>query len=200
MPCVLCTISGNLRTWPLLCRFMADNCRWCPFFSTSHQLKSSFGNDSSSQHHEDNWHQSLTMADWKDDRKSFWGIRGQVLSLHNQSLSQNTASTHPSKKFFSFNSNCSITNVQSKQNGTSDDYTSIFTTVNVQLLHSDVMVASAIGWNLFPMRENIFTTKQCPDNVFCHPEQTVRMPWVCNRMRYVHDANLASTKRKLCVL
>jgi hypothetical protein len=90
--------------------------------------------------------------------------------------------------------------VQRKQNGTLDDYTSTLTTVTVEVLYSDVMVASAIGWNLFPTRENIFITKQCPDNVFRHPVQTIRKPRVCNRMKYVHDANLAITKRKLCVL
>lgn len=90
--------------------------------------------------------------------------------------------------------------MQSKETGTSDDYTSIFTTVNVQVLYSDVMVASAIGLNLFRMRENIIITKQCPDDVFRHPVQTIRMPQLCNRMQCVHDANLASTKGKLCVI
>ena len=90
--------------------------------------------------------------------------------------------------------------MQSKQSGTLDDYTSILTTEKVQVLYSDVMVASATGWNLFPTRENIFITKQGPDNVFCHLVRPIRMPRVCNRMKYVHDANLASTKWKLCVL
>jgi len=54
--------------------------------------------------------------------------------------------------------------------------------------------------NLFPMRENIIITKQCPDDVFRHPVQTIHMPQLCNTMQCVHDANLASTKGKLCVI